>query len=111
MLPGGRKSYGFATSNVKSHLSGNESPFMSGWSLPLPAPTFSALQTIIATMRHGGFGLKHVMGLLEDSARANQTWYTENQCAMGVLLYRVGGPSAVQILNVANLLPSVRHMQ
>ena len=69
------------------------------------------IASIIHTTRRRGFGLKQMVGLLEDAARANRTRYTERECAMAVLLYRVGRPTAVQILHVANLLPSVRYTQ
>ena len=69
------------------------------------------IATIIAAARRRGFGLKCMVGLLEDAARANGMRYTEKECAMAVMLNRVGGPSAVHILHVANLLPSVRHTQ
>ena len=69
------------------------------------------IASIIDTARRLGFGLKRMVGLLEDAARANRTRYTERECAMAVLLYRVGGPTTVKILHAANLLPSVRHTQ
>ena len=45
------------------------------------------IASIIHTARRRGFGLKRMVGLLEDAARANRTRYTERECATAVLLY------------------------
>ena len=65
--------------------------------------------TVLNAAKKRGYGLKRLVGLVEDAATANRTRYSVDEKNLCVLLYRAGGPSVCHALSQAHLLPSLSH--
>ena len=65
--------------------------------------------TVLNAAKKRGYGLKRLVGLVEDAATANRTRYSADEKDLCVLLYRAGGPSVCHALSQAHLFPSVSH--
>ena len=65
--------------------------------------------TVLNAAKKRGYGLKRLVGLVEDAATANRTRYSVDEKDLCVLLYRAGGPSVCHALSQAHLLPSLSH--
>ena len=65
--------------------------------------------TVLNAAKKGGYGLKRLVGLVEDAAKANRTRYSADEKDLCVLLYCAGGPGVCHAFSQAYLLPSWSH--